>query len=248
MDNWEATVVWAYGHEVVTWRLRAAGGEVRYLKVARRGREVPLHGERARMVWAAAHLPVPRVLDFGSNRTHEWLLTSGLPGVNGVDEGVLADPPHSVPLLAQGLRRIHSVPVQACPFDTRADVLLRQVHARVAVGLVDPARDFQPEHHGMTPREALARLAELRPPTEDLVVCHGDYCPPNVLLDDGRVAGYVDLGQLGVADRWWDVAIATWSVTWNFGPGWEDLFLDVYGVWRDPRKTAFYRLLHDLLP
>jgi kanamycin kinase len=98
---------------------------------------------------------------------------------------------------------------------------------------------------------ALVRLEELRPTAPELVVCHGDYCLPNVLIDGwppGRVTGFVDLGKLGVADRWWDLAVATWSVTWNLRPGWEDLFLEAYGVARDDRKQAFFRLLYDLAP
>lgn len=31
---------------------------------------------------------------------------------------------------------------------------------------------------------------------------------------------------LGVADRWADLAVATWSTTWNYGPGWEEPVLD----------------------
>ena len=80
------------------------------------------------------------------------------------------------------------------------------------------------------------------------MVCHGDFCLPNALIGDTRVSGLVDLGQLGVADRWRDLAIATWSVTWNLGPGWESLFLEAYGVRPAPRKQAFYRLIYDLLP
>jgi aminoglycoside phosphotransferase len=64
------------------------------------------------------------------------------------------------------------------------------------------------------------------PPIDKLVVCHGDACAPNTLLgDDGCWSGHVDLGALGVADRWADLAIATWSTEWNYGPGWEDHLL-----------------------
>ena len=60
------------------------------------------------------------------------------------------------------------------------------------------------------------------------------------------MTGFVDLGELGVADRWWDLAVATWSITWNLGPGLEDLFLTHYGTPRDDPRIAFHRLLYDL--
>lgn len=68
----------------------------------------------------------------------------------------------------------------------------------------------------------------------------------DVLLDTGRVAGYLDLGEVGVADRWRDLAVATWSVTWKFGPGYENLFLDRYGVGWDLQRRDLYRLLSDV--
>lgn len=95
---------------------------------------------------------------------------------------------------------------------------------------------------------ALAALAE-PPPIDRVVVCHGDTCAPNTLLDDaGRFAGHVDLGALGVADRWADLAIATWSTRWNYGPGWERALLDAYGIAPDDDRTRYYRLLWDLGP
>jgi hypothetical protein len=48
----------------------------------------------------------------------------------------------------------------------------------------------------------------------------------------------VDLGALGVADRWADLAIATWSTTWNYGPQWQVPLLDAYGTAPDPTAPA----------
>ena len=115
----------------------------------------------------------------------------------------------------------------------------------VRAGIADDT-DLHPEFSHLSLETALAELERLRPSSEDLVVCHGDYCFPNVLLDDvGAVTGYVDLGELGVADRWWDVAVGAWSTTWNVGPGWEELFYESYGIDRDDERIAFYRLLYD---
>ncbi len=107
--------------------------------------------------------------------------------------------------------------------------------------------DLHTEFQHLSPDDAVAELERLRPASEDLVVCHGDYCFPNVLLDDaGAITGYLDLGELGIADRWWDVAIGAWSTTWNVGPGWEDLFYEAYGIERDDERITFYRLLYAL--
>lgn len=87
------------------------------------------------------------------------------------------------------------------------------------------------------------------PEIDRLVVCHGDACSPNTLIDDrGCFAAHVDLGDLGLADRWADLAVATWSTRWNYGPGWEALLLEAYGIVPDPARTAYYRLLWDLDP
>ncbi|MFE7507118.1 phosphotransferase [Promicromonospora sp. NPDC057488] len=85
------------------------------------------------------------------------------------------------------------------------------------------------------------------PPVDRLVVCHGDATVPNTLLDSaGRFAAHVDVGDLGVADRWSDIAVTTRSVTRRYGPGLEPLVLAAYGVAPDPERTAYYRALWDV--
>ncbi len=77
-----------------------------------------------------------------------------------------------------------------------------------------------------------------------LVVAHGDACAPNTLVDaDSSFVGIVDVGGLGVADRWADLAIASWSLEWNFGPGHEDAFWGGYGEAPDPERIRRYRTL-----
>ena len=84
------------------------------------------------------------------------------------------------------------------------------------------------------------------PPADRLVVCHGDACAPNTLMaDDGTFSGHVDLAELGVADRWADLAIASMSLDWNYptgGPdGFQAVLLDAYGVTADTERIAYYR-------
>jgi aminoglycoside phosphotransferase len=94
---------------------------------------------------------------------------------------------------------------------------------------------------------AINRFLQMMPRSEDLVVSHGDYCLPNVLIEEGRATGFVDLGELGVADRWWDLSVASWSITWNLGAGYEALFLEAYGAELDDERRQFHRLLYDVV-
>jgi kanamycin kinase len=83
-------------------------------------------------------------------------------------------------------------------------------------------------------------------PAEDLVVVQGDACAPNTIIgSDAQFVGHVDLGFVGVADRWADLAVASQSLDWNYGPGWQDEFFAVYGVERDEPRIALYRALFD---
>ncbi len=82
------------------------------------------------------------------------------------------------------------------------------------------------------------------PPIDRLVVCHGDACVPNTLVGgDNRWVAHVDLGSLGVADRWADLAVASWSLDANFGAGWQSAFFAAYGIEPDEDRLAYYREL-----
>ena len=244
--HWE--LVWQYeGHSVV-YRLSKREGADTILKLVPVEHYPNPAGEAARMRWARSCLPVPEVLGSGSENGVDWLATSALRGCDGTAPHHIGEPERLVRTLAAGLRRFHdSAPVGECPFDFRLDVALDHIGARLRAGLVDPERDFHPEFRHLSPEQAARTLRNSRPQTEDLVVCHGDYCPPNVLIESWSATGFVDLGELGVADRWRDLAVATWSVTWNLGPGFEDLFLSEYGAEADPLRCDYYRLMYDLV-
>jgi kanamycin kinase len=168
-------------------------------------------------------------------------------GESALREDWRAHPEWLVPIVARGLRAFHeALPVDECPFRfTAADAA---AHAR---RYLDVRRatwgDQHQEHQHLAIDDALDQLVATAPVHEDLVVCHGDYCYPNMFIEDGVVTGYLDLGELGVADRWWDIAIGMWSTTWNVGPGYEELFADSYGVDVDTDKLAYYRLQYDLV-
>ncbi|MFF7635206.1 aminoglycoside 3'-phosphotransferase [Kitasatospora sp. NPDC008050] len=208
---------------------------------------IDLSAEVVRLRWAARFTVVPRVLDEGADETGSWIVTDGVPGRMAVDDRWKRDPGTAVRAIGAGLRALHTaLPVTQCPFDWSAEQRLAAARSRAAAGRTDPAHWHQEFQRIGTVAHALDVLADI-PPVDELVVCHGDACAPNTLVgDDGTCTGHVDLGALGVADRWADLAIATWSTQWNYGPGWEEPLLEAYGVDPDPERIRYYRLLWDL--
>ncbi|MGI8751234.1 MAG: phosphotransferase [Acidimicrobiales bacterium] len=191
---------------------------------------------------------MPPLVDQGYNDDGGWIVTAPLLGQNAVANRWKADPRTAVTAIGEGLRAMHEdLPVDTCPFGWTAEDRVAYARQAAEQGLISIGRWHQ-VHRPLGIDRALDLVDDI-PPIDQLVVCHGDSCAPNTLLtDDGRWSGHVDLGELGIADRWADLAIATWSTEWNYGPGWEGLRLDAYGISPDPQRTRYYRLLWDLGP
>ena len=206
------------------------GGESVFAKWAPTGSELDLRAESDRLAWAGRYLPVPEVVGWCSDERGDVLVTRALSGQNAVVERWRADPEPAVRALGSGLRALHdTLPVDQCPYSW-------SIEERIARSRAD----------GIPNRLVLLDALPPSPSVDRAVVCHGDACAPNTLLgDDGSVTGFVDLGRLGVADRWADIAIGAWSTEWNYGVGYAPLYYESYGVEPDAERIAFYRALWD---
>ncbi|MEQ4205108.1 APH(3') family aminoglycoside O-phosphotransferase [Actinopolymorpha sp. B9G3] len=183
-----------------------------------------------------------------------WLVMTSVPGREASAPWPVHQRVSVIDALADALRALHALPLEGCPFDRRLDVRLGQERAAVEAGVVDEASAaMEPWRWAQDRGALLAELLRTRPADEDLVVCHGDYCVPNVLLDPEtlEVTGLIDLGWLGVADRYHDLGIATGSIASvelnpQYGPGHAARFLERYGGDPDDPRIDYYRRLDEL--
>lgn len=194
----------------------------RYIKFGPINAETSFAGEAERLTWAGRFAAVPRPLEVGRDETHEWLVTSAVPGLSAVDPRWVAEPARAVRAVGEGLRALHdALPVADCPFEWSVGSRIANAAGR-GIRVPDELRSA--------------------PAVDRLVVCHADACCPNTIVaDDGKWSGHVDLGALGTGDRWADIAVAAMSTTWNYGDGWETALVEAYGLEPDPVRLAFYR-------
>jgi len=226
------------------FRLWKSGGSCLYLKTAHHGPDRLLLQEKLRLEWLQGQLPVPHLEMFVEDNNCDYLLLSAIPGTVASDDAYKANVPKLIRQLSTGLRMIHALPIDRCPFDANLPAIIELARERVVNGLVDES-DFDESRLGRTASDLFAELLESVPDDEDVVFTHGDYCLPNIVLQDWRLSGFIDWGRAGVADRYQDIALIARSIESNFGSEWVRVLFEACGTEPDHAKVHFYTLLDE---
>lgn len=159
---------------------------------------------------------------------NDWLLTGRVPGEDCLDPMYLADPKRLCDTTAELLRQLHDLSPAGCPVDRTADYI-----ATARRNFEAKAYDASlfPDNWGYDSAESAFRVVEdngryLKTDT----LLHGDYCLPNILLDNWKFSGFIDLDAGGLGDRHIDLFWGIWSLQFNLKTdAYRDRFLDAYG-------------------
>ncbi len=229
----------------------------RYVKCVPAADAADLKAERDRVAWLSDQgVPGPQVLDWDSGDAGACMVTSAVSGVSA-DQVPPGDLWASWEHIADAVRRLHEVPVSECPFSRGLDAMVGVARDVVARDAVNP--EFLPVEQQHTPAaELLVRLTRQVPrrreqEVADTVVCHGDLCLPNIILNPQTldVSGFIDLGRLGLADRYADLALllANARETWTDeerARAADIAFAERYGIALDHDRLRFYLHLDPL--
>lgn len=228
-----------------------------YAKILPSRQADELAAERDRIIWlGSAGIPAPSVLDWRVTDAGACLLTRAVPGVPA-DQLQATTLRRAWPAVTDVVRQLHKIPAEGCPFDWGLARMMPAARTTVAEGRVRV--EFLPvELQRVPPAVILAELeAELperlvQERTEQ-VVCHGDLCLPNILVDPDtcQVTGLIDLGRLGRADPYADIAVLlanareTWTDEQEASRAGHE-FAQRYGIDLDPGRQWFYLRLDPL--
>lgn len=229
----------------------------RYAKLVSPEQSMDLAGERDRIQWLGeAGIPVAAVLDWRSTDNGACLVTRAVAGVRA--DQLNADAlGQAWPRITNLVHELHNIPSTRCPFDRGLATMMPRARMTVTENRVQT--EFLPAAlHQVPPATILGHLeAELprrvQQERSELVVCHGDLCLPNILVDPDtlQVSGLVDLGRLGCADPYADIALLLTNAreTWpdeDTARRADHEFADLYGVSLDVERHRFYLLLDPL--
>lgn len=159
----------------------------------------------------------------------DWLLTRRVPGEDCIFPAYLENPKRLCDTLAEALVLLHSQDFSQCPVPNRTETYLNTVHRAHAGG--DCELDLFPEGWGFpTPEAAWETVQQFEKYLKTDTLLHGDYCLPNVMLDNWKFSGFIDVGNGGVGDKHIDLFWGVWTLNYNLKTDkFCNRFLDAYG-------------------
>jgi aminoglycoside phosphotransferase len=237
----QAREIGRLGNHIIRVTDKATGPA--YLKVGSGTAGQDLLDECDRLDWIGDRLPVPRVLFREAREGWTYVLISGLPGRPSHEAFDAVSVPTTIEKLAEGLRRIHAISIDDCPFNRVVENDLEESARRVGLPGLDT--DAFIADTGVEPEKLLDQLAAQAPSMDsEFVFTHGDYCFPNLLLDGREISGIVDWGIAGICDINRDFMSIELTVKRNCGAEWIPSFYEAYGpVEPDPERIRFFWLL-----
>ena len=167
----------------------------------------------------------PQVLSYESLEK-DWMLTRKISGEDCTHQMYLDEPKRLSALLGELLRQLHEAGTNGCPKPDLMDEYVE--NARLArdkgqydLGWYSPTASLE---------EVWRIVEETAPILHRNTLIHGDYCLPNVMLDNWNFSGFLDVGAGGLGDRHFDLFWGCWSLEYNLhSKCFRDRFLDAYG-------------------
>ena len=206
--------------------------------------------------WLAGKAPVPRVAAHEVRDGRDWLLMTRIQGWELCKPEVMNNPTLLMDCMAESLHILWAIDAEQCPFERTVADNLSHAEKAILSGSFDPS-DCEPDTFGpggFEKPESLLNWLKNNLPPQDRAVTHGDFCLPNLFTDGKRFTGFIDVGNVGVADRWMDLALGWRSLKHNsdghYGKIYpkidpDDLFRAA-GVPKDEEKLRYYILLDEL--
>lgn len=165
----------------------------------------------------------------------DWLLTERVWGEDCTHFEYLSAPERLCDTIATLLRELHELDHSGCPI-IHSDGYFDTVEKNFKRGMFD--REF----FDGSADEAFRLVSEYKHLFKSDTLLHGDYCLPNIMLDNWRFSGFIDLGNGGVGDRHVDIFWGAWTLKFNLKTDkYRERFLDAYG--RDKIEAEMLRVI-----
>jgi len=159
----------------------------------------------------------------------DWMLTTKVHGEDGAMKKHTDDPKRLCDIFAERLAILHATDFSDCPIINHTALYLESAKNNMLNGTYNKS-NFPDSWGYASANEAWAVVEKSGHLLKTDTLLHGDYCLPNIILNNWKFAGFIDIDQGGVGDRHVDIFWALWSLNYNLKThDYRQRFIDAYG-------------------
>ena len=221
------------------------GSKIYYLKMAKEGL---LTNEYSKLNWLENKIDklVPHIVLYEVENNVEYLITESLKGEMVCSDFYLKNPSLGIPVVVEAFKKIYEIDITDCPYNVSLDYKLNLVKYNIDNKLIEIENVDKKVLDKYKTLEGIYKYLVDNRFEEELCFSHGDISLPNIYADNNHFSGFLDVGDCGIADKWFDIAIATRTIKFNYGDEYLKDFYDGIGVIPDYKKIDYYLLMMEL--
>ncbi|EHI70209.1 aminoglycoside 3'-phosphotransferase [Streptococcus ictaluri] len=170
----------------------------------------------------------PEVIDYQS-LDRDWLLTQRVPGEGANQIEYLRQPKKLINIVVEQLQKLHELHFTEISAINRTDSYIQTVELNYQKGVFNPnflsSRDLF-----KTSYDIFDYIQEIKPLLESDTLIHGDFCLPNVILNNWKFQSMIDWDCSGMGDKHIDLFWLLWTFQHQLKTAtFKDYILDCYG-------------------
>jgi len=160
---------------------------------------------------------------------NDYMLTERIAGEDCTHSAYLENPKRLCDTIAEKLFELHTIKTEGCPIQNRMDEYFRVVKENHKKGIFDPSYLLD-DLKGLTSDDAFRLVERNERYFSSDTLLHGDYCLPNIILDNWKFSAFIDLGNGGIGDKHVDLYWGSWTLKFNLKTdAFRERFFDAYG-------------------
>ena len=214
-----------------------------FLKIAKKDM---LTSEYKKLKWLEGKLNVPKIVLYDYTDDTEYLITESIGGEMVCSEYYLNNPEVGISVIAKAFKQIADVDIKDCPFNVSIDYKLALVENNVNNNLirVEDLKEETLKKFGSL--ENIIKFLKDNKFNDDYCFSHGDTSLPNIFASKNEFVGFIDVGECGIADKWFDLAICEKSIKRNYGEQYISKFYEELNIIPERDKIDYDLLMIEL--
>jgi len=171
------------------------------------------------------------VLEYHQDDVYDWMVTTKIPGFDCVEPIYMSNPEKLIDILVEQLYLLHQEDYTGCPVQNQTELFFEGMKAANKEGKADSNfLKVEGLYEISSVEEACKIVDRFGHELQSDTLLHGDYCLPNIILNNWKFSGFIDIDTGGVGDKHVDIFWGIWTLWYNLRTTkYTDRFMDAYG-------------------